>query len=96
MNKDWRLERLERETDLGGLRFRRKAYTAPSAVWDHDHCEACSARMAEPGSPYTDALHEGFTTCKEAPFGADYNWVCVTCFELFREAMRWSDADRNI
>ena len=91
MSKDWRLERLERESNLHGLRFHRKAYTAPSAVWDHDHCEACWARLAVPNSPYTDAEREGFTTCEDASRGAGYNWVCVRCFELFREDMQWKE-----
>lgn len=39
-----------------------------------------------------DLIHEGYTTTDEYPRGAEYDWICPSCFEQFREAMGWVDA----
>jgi hypothetical protein len=84
---DWRLDNVR---GLEGLRFRRKPYRRPSAIWDHDHCAACWAKFSEDDG--ADIEHEGYATCDDYKHGADYDWLCVTCFDELREMMKWSVA----
>jgi len=72
---------------LKGVALRRKKYSAPSKEWDHDHCAACWARFAEFDGP--EILHEGYATTVESKWGADYHWVCPTCFTELGGAMKW-------
>jgi hypothetical protein len=46
-----------------GASFQLADYSAPSADWDHDHCEGCTAKFAEFDGP--EILHSGyFTICE--------------------------------
>ncbi len=38
-----------------------------------------------------DVVHEGYATTTDFVRGAEYDWVCVPCFELFCEVMGWKD-----
>ena len=90
MTKDWRLEHLETQPYLRGVAFVRKPYRKPKPTWDHDHCVACWAKLAERDVASAD-VHEGYATTKDYKHGENYDWVCVPCFELFRDAMEWRD-----
>src|SRR5262245_28368448 len=57
-------------------------YTRPRPAWDHDHCAFCWAKLMEEDHP--EVHHEGYNTEDE------YRWVCLQCFEDFRERFRWS------
>ena len=92
MTKDWRLERLEAQEYLRGVTFVQKTYRAYSSAWEHDHCVACWQKLTEPDAGAEDAVHEGSATTDEYPRGAEYEWVCVPCFELFAGHMGWRDA----
>lgn len=77
---DWRLHGQERY--LAGVTLSRVAYVAPSARWDHDHCEFCWAKFMEVDAP--DILREGYVTDDRR------DWICPKCFEDFRELFGWS------
>jgi hypothetical protein len=87
MTKDWRLEHLETQPYLRGAAFTRKPYRAYSATWEHDHCAGCWAKFMEPPA---EELHEGYATTEAYFKGADYDWVCVTCFTEFEQPMNWT------
>jgi len=91
MSKDWRLAHLETQPYLRGAAFVKKKYRKPSPRWDHDHCVACWATLAEPDVTGTDVVHEGYAITNEYIRGENYDWVCLPCFELFRGAMEWRD-----
>ncbi len=91
MTKDWRLENLELQP-LYGVRLVRKPYRSNRPDWEHDHCLGCWAKLMEPDVEGDDIIHEGYATTDDYPRGADYNWVCPSCFEEFRDAMGWVDA----
>ena len=93
---DWRLTGQERY--LSGAVWVRKRYRAPSERWEHDHCAFCWAKFMDPDfSPehrkfieqQPDVLSEGYATTAEHPHGADYHWVCPTCFSDFAERLGW-------
>jgi hypothetical protein len=88
---DWRLEHLELQPHLRDLSFRKKPYREYRPGWDHDHCVACGAKLAEFESPTEVILHEGFATTEDMPRGADYYWACSECFQLFKAEMNWSE-----
>ncbi len=83
---DWRLSFCG---SLKGMRFRRKPYRRWSETWDHDHCAACWAEFSESDGP--NIQHEGYASCEDAKHKADYDWVCVPCFNDLREIMDWSE-----
>lgn len=83
---DWRIDSCKR---LKGVAFRRKAYHAPSAAWDHDRCAACFAKFADSEEP--EILREGYATTEDYKMGADHDWVCPSCFSDLREAMEWTE-----
>jgi hypothetical protein len=56
-----------------------------------DHCAACWATLTEPGIEGENFLHEGYATTAEYVRGAEYEWVCVPCFERFGADMAWVD-----
>jgi hypothetical protein len=91
MSKDWRLAHLETQPYLRGVAFIKKEYREPSPRWDHDHCIACWATLAEPNVAGADVVHEGYATTDEYIRGQNYDWVCLPCFKLFRDAMEWRD-----
>ncbi len=90
MAKDWRVENFE-SSGLRGAMLVRKPYQQWSATWDHDHCAGCWAKLMEPGHEGEDIQHEGYATTAEFVRGAEYEWVCIECFELFHDEMQWVD-----
>jgi hypothetical protein len=76
--EDWRLHGQERY--LRGARFQRAEYRAPSATWDHDHCEFCNGKFSE---------HETGDGVARAGWRSEdeYRWVCDACFADFREPL---------
>ena len=78
---DWRLQGQEKY--LAGAELCRREYRPYSrkSDWDHDHCEFCSAKFTVEDLP--DALHDGYCTPDE------YRWICVECFEDFKEMFGW-------
>jgi hypothetical protein len=81
-NDDWRVANA---THLKAASFRWKKYYRWSESWTHDHCAACRATFSlVPGD-----LDEGYAVNEEDIHGADYHWVCKTCFDDLREIMEW-------
>jgi hypothetical protein len=74
---DWRLQGQERY--LTGVPLIKRAYrqNATNPNWDHAHCEFCFAEFSL--VPNEDTLREGYATAD------DYHWVCVRCFEDFKD-----------
>jgi hypothetical protein len=91
VTKDWRLERLEGQEFLFGIRFRRIVYRQYRPGWDHDHCVGCWTQFAEHEDEHEPILREGYTTCSDFENGAEYWWACAECFGLFKGAMGWSE-----
>ena len=83
---DWRINNCK---GLRGLKLRRKQYRKWNESWDHDHCAACWAKFAEFEGP--EIQHEGYATCEDYKHGADYDWVCVPCFNDLKGEMGWVD-----
>ncbi len=83
---DWRIEVA---STLKNARLQRLTYRAWSPEWDHDHCSACMAKFAEFDGP--DLQREGYATCSDFAKGAEYEWVCVTCFDELKDAMGWTE-----
>jgi hypothetical protein len=83
--------RVDNARHLRGLRLEFQRYTRWSERWDHDHCAACWAKLAEFDGP--DIQYAGYATRDDYPKGARYDWVCVTCFNDLREEMGWAAAD---
>jgi hypothetical protein len=80
--KKWRIDNA---SHLMGAQLRFSRYTRWSETWDHDHCSACWAKVAEFGGP--DIQHEGYATCDER--GAGYEWICCECFEDLKGDLGW-------
>lgn len=57
---EWKQQQLDQLEPLRGLMFQLTEYVAPSADWDHDHCEGCWATLASFDAP--EILHEGYFT----------------------------------
>lgn len=91
MTKDWRLEHLETQLYLRGVTFTRKPYHARRPDWNHYDCVACWVTLAEIGVEGAEIVHEGYATTAAFIRGAEYEWVCVPCFEQFRNIMSWTD-----
>jgi hypothetical protein len=96
MSSDWRLR--DQERYLAGAQWVFKRYRAPSETWEYDHCEFCWAKFMDPDfSPehqrfigqHPEVLTEGYATTAEHPQGADYYWVCASCFDDFAERFGW-------
>ena len=94
--EDWRLT--GQDDVLAGAALVRKRYTARSETWEHEHCAFCWAKFMDPEfSPEhrkfiednADVRTEGYTTTDEHPQGADFWWICDTCFTDFLERFRW-------
>jgi len=86
------------EKYLSGAGLTHKRYRAYSETWEHDHCEFCFAKFMDPDySPehkkfieeHPDVLTEGYATTAEHADGADYHWICDTCFNDFSERFAW-------
>lgn len=74
---DWR--RQGQEAYLKGVRLQHQPYTKYREDWDHDHCEFCSAKFSDAEGD----LHIGYATADH------YRWVCVPCFEDFKDEFGW-------
>lgn len=84
-DKQWRIDNASR---LKGSRLQFRRYTRWSESWDHDHCAACCAKLAEFEGP--DIQHEGYATCDDYPEGPCHEWVCQTCYDDLKEDLEWS------
>jgi hypothetical protein len=58
--EEWKQHKLKSLEHLRALTFTFADYTAPSAEWDHDHCEGCWAKFALFDAP--EILHSGYFT----------------------------------
>jgi hypothetical protein len=76
---DWRTDLAQHAR--GAVLYRQK-YTRRSEQWDHDHCEACTAKFMESGPAGT--LTEGYATADR------YRWICADCFHDLKEEMGWT------
>src|SRR5262245_9262078 len=77
---DWRLSHKDY---LQGAILHWEEYMAPSAVWDHDHCEMCWQKFMEEDLPGVE--HAGYVTYTPG----EVCWVCQQCFEDLAEEMGW-------
>jgi hypothetical protein len=82
MTDDWRL--MGQESFLTGREMRRAIWWSDQDGWDHDHCEFCSAEISDDTTGHSD-FNEGWVTNDDS-----FTWVCVDCFEDFRERFGWS------
>jgi hypothetical protein len=80
-------DRIDLASGLENVLFIRKRYRQYSPDWDHDHCAACWAKVAEWDEP--GILHEGYATTAEYEQGEDYDWVCASCFDELQVDMGW-------
>lgn len=84
---DWRLHNARH---LAGQTLHRQPYKQWSDTWDHDHCAACFAKFAEFDGP--GVQHVGFATGDGYEKGADYEWVCQSCFADLKDRVGWTAA----
>lgn len=72
-------------TYLRGVAFSHRPYRQYTRSWDHDHCASCTAGFSEdePGD-----LREGWTTTADYEPGAEYDWLCETCFSRLQRPLR--------
>jgi hypothetical protein len=86
---DWRLDNARH---LCGLTLLRRPYKKWSDDWDHDHCAACFAKLAEFDGE--DVLHEGYATPPGYKGDREgYDWVCVTCFHDLKTSLNWTEGN---
>ena len=69
-------------------------YKAPSAEWDHDHCEGCWAKFAEFDAP--DILHSGYFTVVEDDEPAEEPVLIEQALEMERNVMKKPDTRKWI
>jgi hypothetical protein len=72
---------------LKGMTFVRRRWWSYREGWDHDHCEACWAKLSDSGG--SEVLHEGYTTTADHEQGEGYHWVCPQCFLDLKEDLQW-------
>jgi hypothetical protein len=84
--RDWRLTSQEKYLMEAVLEW--KPYRAPDPAWDHDHCEFCWQRFAEPDAGYSDSVEWGYVA-------EDFYWVCEECFHDFKQRFRWTVMDET-
>jgi len=75
---DWRVDNAK-HTRGAALHFQK--YVRRSDEWEHDHCEACTAKLMESGA---NVLTEGYVTSDE------YRWICAQCFNDLKAEMGWT------
>ena len=78
--EDWRITGQENYLDGAVLEFR--SYSPPNSNWDHDHCAFCWSKFCD--SNELGCLREGYVT-DDGKF-----WVCINCFNDFRDRFRFS------
>ena len=104
--EEWTEYKLTQLEPLKGLTFHLRRYEAPTADWDHDHCYGCWAKFSEfdgsdvqhegyfttvPAQPSPQPEITGLTCIKEpTPGGLALRWVCLECFEEFREVLSFT------
>ena len=74
---DWR--RQGQEKYLMGLKLILKSYNKYSPEWDHDHCEFCGSKFSLNESD----LKKGYSSVD------GYRWICIECFNDFKEEFYW-------
>lgn len=77
---DWRLQGQERS--LLGVELRKAMWSSNNPENDHDHCEFCWQKLAQPGM--SNSIQEGYSTLDR------YHWVCPQCFQDFQERFKWT------
>ncbi len=92
---DWRLTGQDRY--LKGISLTHKPYRVYSEKWEHDHCAFCGAKFIDPS--FSDAHRKladdpavqiaGYTTTADYRRGAEYEWICESCFADFVEEFEW-------
>jgi hypothetical protein len=75
---DWR--RQGQESYLLQAALRLQDYSKYREGWDHDHCEFCGVIFSEAEG----GMKSGYATDDR------YRWICVPCFEDFREEFGWT------
>ena len=72
--EDWEQFTLKKLEPLKALSFDFAEYTAPTAEWEHDHCEGCWAKFTSADEP--GALRRGYSTARfisgEAPRQSEF------------------------
>ena len=81
---DWRLD--HGADELIGRAFRFGRWWPYRDGWDHDHCQFCFSEISADETGHADH-NAGWVTAEDA-----YFWVCVGCFDDFRERFKWSVA----
>jgi hypothetical protein len=66
-DEEWKKHKVSQLSRFEGMLFQLADYSAPSTVWDHDHCEGCTAKFADFDGP--EILHSGYFTIYK--IGAD-------------------------
>ncbi|MGD9571265.1 MAG: hypothetical protein AB7V62_05225 [Thermoleophilia bacterium] len=93
---DWRLT--NQEQHLLGVEPAWREYRARSPQWEHDHCSFCWAKFMDPTFSEVhrraieadpEILTAGYATTDDHPQGAEYHWVCETCFADFAPRFGW-------
>jgi hypothetical protein len=79
-NRDWRLQ--GQEAYLRGITLFWQRYSRYLVPWNHDHCEFCGIKFAEPGA-MPEALNEGHATENHD------RWVCRECVDDFTQMFEW-------
>jgi hypothetical protein len=82
---DWRLT--ANHERLRGATLSRRRYEAPSASWEHDHCEFCWAKFMQRNGDGIQAagyFHAGSKT-----------WICDRCLDEFRDRFDWKTEPFN-
>jgi hypothetical protein len=71
----------------------------PPHSWDHEHCEFCGVAIEEAAKvaarPASDRLvvTEGYLVVESGV--ETQKWICVKCFEDFRDEFQWSVTNTN-
>jgi hypothetical protein len=92
---DWRLRHLKTQPNLQSARFQRMDYRQYRPGWGDDHCAACSAKFAEFEVPNEPTKHQGYSTSADDQLGAEYDWVCLECFAIFKAEMGWTEIENS-
>jgi hypothetical protein len=96
MSEDWRLEFFTFATVFARRKPCTPTVRACSPGWEHDHCVACWTKLAEPHVSGEDVVHKGYATTSDFVRGREYEWVCVQCFEQFKEHMACIDVTLKV
>jgi hypothetical protein len=81
---DWRFLNVE---FLRGQKFRFKRYEPPTPEWKHAHCSGCWAKFMGMDDPEVE--RSGYAVTSDCEKGADYYWICSSCFAAFQDQLDW-------